>query len=285
MVSRGPWTGGQRVSDLTFRCGGAAVAVGPDGTVTATLPGAEPAQLVSGGLLVHAADGRPLVPGPPEVRADDDEVELAWSAGALGLVVRHTFAAGWGLRVALSAPGDRPVELVDPLLTWRVPAGRPAWALAAGVAGSYAVLPADGTGPLLGGVLRSGALPAVDADGLHLGPVRLEPRGRYVVQWQWDLHPGPRSLGRGRHPEVPRRLDLVVDEVVVADAGEDEALVLADGLEAEQGRGQVELSAAAPGRYPVELRAARGTTAYELRVAPPLDTLLAARALAALDQP
>ena len=147
------------------------------------------------------------------------------------------------------------------------------------------MLPADGTGPLLGGVLRSGALPAVDADGLHLGPVRLEPGGRYVVQWQWDLHPGPRSLGRGRHPEVPRRLDLVVDEVVVADAGEDEALVLAGGLEAEHSRGQVELSAASPGRYPVELRSARGTTAYELRVGPTLDVLLAERALAALDQP
>lgn len=273
------------MSDLTFRCGAAEVVVGRDGTVRATLPGAEPEQLVSGGLLVEAVDGRPLLPGPPEVRADDDEVELAWSAGSLSLVVRHTFVAGWGLRVALGAVGDAPVVLEDPLLSWRVPAARPAWALAGGAAGSYAVLPADGTGPLLGGVLRSGALTGVDADGLHLGPVRLGPGERYVVQWQWDLHAGPRSLSRGRHPQVPRRLDLALGEVVVADATEDEALVLPAGLEAEHGRGQVELSAATPGRYPVELRAARGTTAYELRVGPDLDELVVERALAALEQP
>jgi hypothetical protein len=30
--------------------------------------------------------------------------------------------------------------------------------------------------------------------------VRLAPGGRYVVQWQWDLHPGPRSLSRGPPP-------------------------------------------------------------------------------------
>ncbi|WP_091413991.1 hypothetical protein [Friedmanniella luteola] len=273
------------MSALTFPCGAAEVAVGPDGTVTATLPGAAPTLLVTGGLLVHAADGRPLLPGPPEVRADEDEVELAWSTGALTLVVRHTFAVGWGLRVALSAGGEQAIDLRDPLLTWRTPDDRPAWALAAGAAGSYAVLPADGAGPLLGGVLRSGALPAVDPAGLHLGPVRLAAGARYVVQWQWDLHPGPRGLSRGRHPQVPRRLDLAVDEVVVVEATEDEALVLPDGLEAEHARGQVELSGVQPGRYPVELRAARGTTAYELRVGPPLETLLADRALVALEQP
>lgn len=272
------------MSALTFPCGAAEVTIDLDGTATAVLPGAPPALLVTGGLLVHADDGHPLLSGRPEVRADEDEVELAWSTGALGLVVRHTFSAGWGIRVAL-ASRDEPVDLADPLLTWRVPADRPAWALAAGAAGSYAVLPADGTGPLLGGVLRSGALPAVDAAGLRLGPVRLAAGSRYVVQWQWDLHPGPRSLSRGRHPQVPRRLDLTPDEAVVVDAGEDEALVLPDGLEVERSRGQVELSSWTPGRYPVELRAARGTTSYELRVGAPLDDLMAARALAALEQP
>jgi hypothetical protein len=272
------------VSSLTFRCGTVVVAVAGDGTVTATLPGARPALLVSGGLLVRAGDGRPLLPGPPEVRADEDEVELAWSDGALGLVVRHTFAAGWGIRVALSSRSGT-VDLPDPVLTWAVPDERPAWALAAGAAGSYAVLPAEGVGPLLGGVLRSGALPAVDGAGLHLGPVRLPAGGRHVVQWQWDLHPGPRSLSRGRHPQVPRRLDLAVDEVVTVDASEDEALVLDDGVEAERSGGQVELAAADPGRYRVELRAARGTTAYQLRVGPLLDDLVATRASAALEQP
>ncbi len=273
------------MSDLTFACGPAEVVIAPDGTVRASVPGADPALLVVGGHLVRAADGRALVPGLPEVRADDDEVELAWSAGPLSLVVRHTFAAGWGLRVALSAPGGEPVSLPDSLLTWRVPEDRPAWALAAGETGSFAVLPADGQGPLLGGVLRAGALPGVGPAGLHLGPVRLAPGGRYVVQWQWDVHPGPRSLSRGRHPQVPRHLDLAVDEVALVDAGEDEALVLPAGLAAERTRGQVGLSTMTPGRYPVELRAARGTTAYELRVGPSLADLVGERALAALEQP
>ncbi len=273
------------MSELTFACGAAEVVIGRDGTVTASLPGASPAVLVVGGLLVSAADGRALLPGLPEVRADDDEVELAWSAGPLALVVRHTFAAGWGLRAALSASAGERVSLPDPLLTWRVPEERPAWTLAAGEAGSFAVLPADGHGPLLGGVLRAGALPRAVPAGLHLGPVRLAPGGRYVVQWQWDLHPGPRSLGRGRHPQVPRHLDLAVDEVAVVDAGDDEALVVPPGLAAERSRGQVGLSASFPGRYPVELRAARGTTAYEVRVGPPLAELVAERALAALEHP
>nr|WP_294695725.1 hypothetical protein [uncultured Friedmanniella sp.] len=261
------------------------MAVAADGSVAVRLPDRWPETLVRGGLVVRAGDGAPLLPGPPELRVDADEVELAWTSDRLALVVRHTFAAGWGLRVALSNPGVESVTLADPMLSWRVPEGRPAWALAAGAAGSYAVLPPDGTGPLLGGLLRMGSLPAVDARGLHLGPVVLAPGGRYVVQWHWEVYPGPRSLGRGRHPEVPRLLDLEVGEVAIADAGEDEALLVPDVLQAERSRGQVELSATVPGRYPVELRSARGTTTYQLRVAAPLDALLSARALAALEQP
>ena len=273
------------MTGLSFECGETRVDVGADGSVTAWLPHRWPEALVTGGLVVAAGDQTPLLPGPPQLRVDADEVELVWTSDRLGLVVRHTFAAGWGLRVALSNPGPASVTLDDPLLTWLVPEDRPTWALAAGAAGSYAVLPPDGAGPLLGGLLRMGSLPAADGRGLHLGPLVLASGARYVVQWHWEVYPGPRSLGRGRHPEVPRLLDLEVEEVATADAGEDEALLLADGLQAERSRGQVELSAATPGRYPVELRSARGTTAYQLRVAAPLEMLLTARALAALEQP
>lgn len=270
---------------LSFPWGQARVDLASDGSVAVLLPARGPDVLVTGGLLVRVGDGAPVLPGPPEVRSDADEVELVWAGDHLAVIIRHTFAAGWGLRVALSNPGNETTRLDDALLSWQVPDGYPAWALAAGAVGSYAVLPPTGTGPLLGGVLRMGALPAVDAAGLHLGPVVLPPGGRYVVQWQWDVHPGPRSLGRGRHLEVPRRLNVEVGEVVTVDADEDEALVLAAGLESERTRGRLELSAGTPGRYPVEVRSARGTVGYELRVAASLEEVLALRAFAALEQP
>jgi len=275
------------VPGLSFRCGPGRVELAASGTVTAVLHDSAPevSYLDSAGELRVAVDGAPLAWSSPAVSVDADEVEVTRSGGLLRLVVRHTFGDGWGLRVALTNEGPDVLTLDDPVLTWRVPPDRPAWALAAGAAGSYAVLPPAGVGPVLGGVLRLGALTDADADGLHLGPVRLEPGGRYVVAWQWDFVATPRSFERGRHPDVPRRLDLLVDEVAAIAAGEDEALVTTPGLDAETVREGVELSALEPGSYGVELRSARGVTAYELRVGAPLETVLAQTAATLLDRP
>jgi hypothetical protein len=275
------------MSALSFRCGPAQIDLSDAGAVTAVVHDAEPAVsfLTRAGELTARTQGAPLVWDAPVLRADADEVEVTWTSDRLQLVVRHTFAVGWGVRVALSNLGSEEITLDDPVLTWQVPTGRPVWALAAGAAAGYAVLPLADTGPLLGGVLRLGAMTRASEEGLHLGPVVLIPHGRYVVQWQWDFYPGPRAFDRGRHPDVPRRLDLLVGEAVSVAADEDEALVTSPGLQVETVRGQVELSADEAGAYAVELRSARGLTGYTLRVANPLEAVLQQTAEAALERP
>jgi hypothetical protein len=257
-------TPGAPVSGHSLRWDAARVDLSDAGVVTAVVPDAEPARsyLVTAGELRVVQDGTPVTWSAPELGVDADEVEVTRAAGPLRLVVRHSVAAGWGVRLVLSNSGDQPVVLDDAVLTWQPPADQPAWALAAGAAGSYAVLPLDGFGPVLGGVLRLGELAAVDGDGLHLGRLLLEPQGRYVVQWHWDFHADARSFDRGRHPDVPRRLDLLVGEVVTVAADEDQALVAAGGLEVETVRDTVELSGAEAGELLVELRSARGLTHF-----------------------
>lgn len=73
---------------------------------------------------------------------------------------------------------------------------------------------------------------------------------------------------------MPRSLQLTTGEATLIAAGEDEALVLPTGVAAEPVRDQVELCAAEPGRYRVELRTARGVTHYDVCWAPPVEQLL-----------
>lgn len=275
------------MAELSFRCGPARIDLSAAGAVTAVVHDAAPEAtfLVAAGELRADVQGSPVAWGAPQLSADADEVEVTWATDRLQLVVRHTFAAGWGVRVALSNLGGDQISLDGAMLTWQVPTGRPAWALAAGAAASYAVLPPEGAGPLLGGVLRLGAVTRASAQGLHLGPVVIAPHGRYVVQWQWDFYGGPRAFDRGRHPDVPRRLDLLVGEAVTVATNEDVALVTSPGLQVETGRGQVELSAFEAGSYDVELRSARGLTGYTLRAADPLEMVLQRTATAALERP
>lgn len=270
-----------------FRWSGAEVVLDATGVVTSVRHrvGGGAAYLSSLGDVVVRTGGSTVPWSAPEVALDVDEVEVVRRSGDLRLVVRHSFAAGWGLRVTLSNAGTEPRSLEDVLLSWRLPSGRPAWALAAGATGSVAVLPADGVGPLLGGVLRVGSVQRIDDAGLHVGPVVLEPRARYVEQWHLDFHASPRAFERLVQAEVPRRLDITLDEVVTLTADEDAALVLDAGLHAETVRGQLELTALTAGRYEVESRSARGVTRYELGVADPLQTTLGDAASAVLAGP
>ena len=265
------------MAESRFRWGRAEVVFDGAGTVTAARHDADPADsyLSSAGEVRVTTGGAEVVWSPAEVGLDADEVEVVRRSGDLRLVVRHSFAAGWGVRVTLSNAGPVARQLDQVSITWRWPPNRPAWAVAAGATGSLALLAADGVGPLLGGVLRHGTVQRIDADGLQLGSVRLEPKGRYVEQWQWDFHDSPRAFEQTLRPGVPRRLDITLDEVVALTADEDEALVLAPGLHAETVRDTVELTAAAAGRYRVEARSARGVTAYEVGVGDPLETVLA----------
>src|SRR3712207_4154167 len=102
--------------------------------------------------LLALAAGEQVQWSAPVLSVDADEMQVTRAAGSLQLVVRHTFTTGWGVRVTLANLGDQELVLDDSVLTWRVVQDRPAWALAAGASASFAVLPASGAGPLLGGV-------------------------------------------------------------------------------------------------------------------------------------
>ena len=273
------------MAGLSFRSGPALVELSAQGEVTAVrhedgdsyLDGAGAVQVWTGGVAREWS--------PPTLEVDADEVEVTRTSGALRVVVRHTFAAGWAIRLALTNTGPDELVLDDVRLGWRAAPGRPVTALAAGAAGSVAVLPADGAGPLLGAVLRLGVLDRVDADGLHLGRVVLAPQGRFVEQWHVGFQPGPGAFGRGLHPEVPVRLDLELGDAVSIATTEDEALVLGEGLVAEPVRGGTELTGWRAGTHEVELRSARGSTRYPLRVAEPWSEVLRASAAWVLDRP
>ncbi|WP_375423973.1 hypothetical protein [uncultured Friedmanniella sp.] len=262
--------------ESVFGWGGAEVALDATGTVTSVRHASAPgAYLSSLGEVEVWTRGGPVTWSSPEVALDVDEVEVVRRSGDLRLVVRHGFAAGWGLRVTLVNAGSAPRQLERVQLAWRLPTDRPVWALTAGATGSFAVLPAGGSGPLLGALLRLGAVQHADAAGLEVGPVLLEPGARYVEQWHLDFHASPRAFDRTVAAGVPRRLDIGLDEVVTLTADEDAALVLDEGLHAETVRDRLELTASAAGRYGVETRSARGVTRYEIGVAEPLEATLA----------
>ena len=176
---------------ITLDSAGSLVAVAHDKRPTASY-------LTGGGRPMVSVGGAWLQWPEPEVLLDSDEVEFAYERGPVRVVVRHSFAAGWGVRVALTNLTDEPLEVDDAGLSWVADPDAPAWALAAGASGAYAVPSPDGTGPLLGGVLALGAFEWVTAEAMGFSRLTLPPGGRFVVQWTWDWYrPGQDSPGTG----------------------------------------------------------------------------------------
>lgn len=272
---------------LSFRSGPALVELSADGVVTEVRHTAHPswAYLSSAGEVRAWVHGEPVSWSAPVVEADADEVEVTQTSDDLRVVVRHSFSVGWGIRVALSNSGPAELVLDEVLVSWQAGPDRATWALAAGAAASIAVFAPDGVGPLLGAVLRTGSVHRVSPDGLHLGRIVLAPQGRYVEQWHAGFHASAHTFGRGLHPDVPTWLHLELGESAVIATTEDEALVLSPGVAADPVRGGQELLTATAGSHLVEVRSARGSTAYQLRVAERWDELLEAAAAAALDRP
>ena len=270
---------------LTFRAGAATLDFDPMGRLRSAVPDARPdlSYLTDGGQVEVVTAGGVLAPSPVQLTVDADELEVSRQHGdRLTSVVRHGFSSVWSVRVALTNLTDAPLVLDAVSLGWVAPATLPVWTLAAGAVGAYAVSAPDGDGPVLGGTLALGELVDVTPDTLEVGPVRLAPGGRFVVQWQWDWFAHLRAFahrpGGGRDRQVPRTLTLFTGQAASISAGADEALVLDPGLIAETVRDQTELVAHDPGRYRVELRSARGSTRYELSYAEPVADLLVAAA-------
>ena len=63
--------------------------------------------------MVVDRSGRTVAWSSPSLSVDIDEAEYSFRAAAgLGLVVRHSFGAGWGIRIALTNQGDDDLELL-----------------------------------------------------------------------------------------------------------------------------------------------------------------------------
>ena len=260
---------------LSYRLGRGVVALRLDGSVEAVRPGPNEASYLVGGGRVKVLLGGTDVSWPdPTVAADVDEVEFGFTeAEGLGLVVRHSFAADWGVRVALVNHTLEPLSLTAEL-AWAPAPESPAWALAAGVTGVYAIPGPDGTGPLLGGELVLGTCVGASERGIGLGRVELGPLERWVVQWRWAWYANPRTFSRNRFATVPR--DLVLPDTETARIlADDDAAVVAPGVDTARRGPHLELSSPGPQRVGVEVRSHRGVTAYDLEWVGSLDDVLA----------
>lgn len=249
---------------LTYALGRGVVELAVDGTIAAVRPRPDAAGCLAGGGRVRVwSGGTKVVWSPPRAAVDVDELELDHTSTAgVGLVLRHSFAAGWSIRVALVNHTLEPVVLTAEL-DWAPAPDRAAWVLAAGATGAYAVPGPDGLGPLLGGELVIGTCPQISDRGIGLGRVELGPLERHVVQWRWDWYADPRAFSRSRFAAVPR--DLVLRENETARiAADDDTAVVAPGLDLVRRGGHLEFTSGGGQRVAIEVRSARGVTAYEV---------------------
>ncbi|HZA74229.1 MAG TPA: hypothetical protein VE476_15130 [Propionibacteriaceae bacterium] len=260
---------------LSYRLGRGTVALRPDGSIEAVRPVPRSSSYLVVGGRVRARVGGVEVPwSGPTVAADVDEVEFGFTAArGLGLVVRHSFTADWVVRVAFVSHTLDPLSLVAEL-AWEPAPECPAWALAAGATGGYVVPAPDGHGPLLGGQLVLGACDAVSEHAIGLGEIELGPLERRVVQWRWGWYANPRAFVRNRFAHVPRDLVLAENESarILAD---DDAAVVAPGVDTVRRGPHLELSVTGRHRVSVEIRSHRGVTAYEMEWVERLDDGLA----------
>lgn len=259
---------------LSYRLGAGVVVLRPDGSIAAVRPGPDSTSYLTGGGPVRVSIGGAEVSwSVPTVTADIDEVEFGFAAAeGLGLVVRHAFTADWALRVALVNHTLDPLRL-DAALAWAPARECPAWALAAGVTGAYAIPGPDGAGPLLGGELVLGTCDAVSDRAIGLGEIELGPLERRVLQWRWNWYADPRAFNGNRLAAVPRDLVLPAGESAWITADDDQAVV-APGIDIEQRGTHLELSALGAYAATVEVSSRRGVTRYGLEWVDPLDEVL-----------
>jgi len=270
---------------LSYRLGRGSVTLGPGGSIEAVRPrSGSPSYLAGGGRIKAVVDGTEVSWPEPTLAADVDEAEFGYpTTKGLGLVVRHSFTADWGLRLAFVNHTLDPLTVVAEL-GWVPMSDGPAWALAAGATGAYAILGPDGHGPVLGGELVLGICDAVTEAGIGLGRLELRPLERRVVQWRWAWYASPRVFNRNRFPAVPRDLVLPENEVARIVADEDTAVV-APGVATARRGPHLELASSGGHRVRVEVSSRRGVTAYDMHWVPPLDDALTTLGEELLDGP
>jgi hypothetical protein len=264
---------------LDFRYGPGVITVDSAGVIRRVVHNSRPgaSYLAEAGQVTVQLAGEPVRWEQAGWQADSDEVEVVWQAAPrLRLAVRHTFAAGWGMRLALTNIGASAITVDEVQLALVGGGGCLAWGLAAGAEAAYSLHPLDGAGPVLGGLLKLGSVHRLTASGASLGRIELVPGGRYILVWQWSWYASPRAFAAGRHPGVPRSTYLIAGQSARIVAGSDVAVLAPDRRLVVAADGETtELIPSGPGDYAVELRSALGAVGYELHCAASADSLLA----------
>ncbi|QDP95881.1 hypothetical protein FOE78_08190 [Microlunatus elymi] len=262
--------------ELTFTAGGLKIIIGP------------------GGLPVRVAvDGRDVLVGqdrPGAVTIDGrrrhwefaglvtdlDETEASYGVvdhPELAYTVRDGFTGSWLQRHMLLNTSSSTVTVDDLVLRLQPAADQIGWALIAAGHTRWSVQSADGRGPLLVGDLTQGVLAGQVEDGFRTGRLVLPPGRRLVLQWRIELVPEIARMTSWHGPttslrtELPRGEPYEIDDPDVAVLASDPVLVETEG------DSQL-VTSDQPGRYPVELRSARGTTRLDLAWVPPADELI-----------
>jgi len=127
---------------MIFAGGSGYVDLDPAGSVIAVRHKTRPDNnyLVGTGLGDFHLNGKAAHLAVPVVEQDMDEVEVTWQVeGQPGITLRHTFTAGWGMRLAFVNLSSCPRRLDPVLLSVRAAPGNYASALAAGSEAGFSV--------------------------------------------------------------------------------------------------------------------------------------------------
>ena len=216
---------------------------------------------------------------------DTDEVERAWTADGIARVeLRHSFAAGWRTRLAVT-------NLAATSWTGRLGLvlepgeGFRGWGMSIAGESTYAVLPWSAELPILAARSVHSPIDAVWASGLQVGPIVVAPGDRFVTAWDWWSTPHPGGLADRLPADVPRQLTVEVGDEIWLRADPDTAVVAPPDVDTVDDQDHRALSTAEPGRRRVEVRSARGSSVLDLSWVPSPADFLAATAERLLAEP
>lgn len=211
-----------------------------------------------------------------EMLTDVDETEARYVCSEqpeLKYTIRNSFAAGWLQRHVLVNSGDEPVSL-SYLWLDLVPAdGHVGWGSTTATESYWTIQPDDGSGPLLAGELTQGSVGVATDSGFYSPALVLEPGRSYVLQWRIGPCGDAAEVAASRQLHLPGWTDLPAG-VPYEVADPDTAVVVEEPLLVQQEDAVQVVLSDQPGRYPVELRSARGTGRLELSWVPSTDDLI-----------
>ncbi|HEY9292114.1 MAG TPA: hypothetical protein VIP98_12605 [Microlunatus sp.] len=207
---------------------------------------------------------------------DVDESEARYAVvdhPELEYTVRNSFAGVWLQRHMLLNTSSSTVRVEDLILQLCPAADQIGWALTTAGSTIWTVQPADGQGPMLAGELTQGAVSGQTSGGFSTGRLLLPAGRRVVLQWRIELVDEPARVPASRASLLSPRTELPRGEPYEID-DPDIAVLVGDPVSVQtDGDTQLVISDH-PGRFPIELRSARGTTRLDLAWVPTAEELI-----------